>query len=219
MLSIINVSPKTLKKNPWNTNKVSIENEEKLDNSLKEYGIFKPILCRLVDGSLEIIGGEHRVDSAIRLGYDTIPVINLGEMSDDKAKKLGLLDNGRYGNDDFNELQKLITSLDNGQDMYNVLPYSNEEFDNLFQHQDIDFSEIPSFDLNEEQEPEEPTLPMKMPETHTIVKFKIPLEYLQDLNDKIVAKQQEIGIEYGDKLKNAGEALLMIVLGDNYEQQ
>ena len=219
MLSIINISPKNLRKNPWNTNKVSVENEEKLDNSLKEYGVFKPILCRNVDGELEIIGGEHRVESAIRLGLETVPVINLGVMSDDKAKKIGLLDNGRYGNDDFNELQKLITSLEDGQDMYNVLPFSSEDFDNLFQHQEIEFSEIPSFDLNEEEEEIEETLPTpKIPDSHTIVKFKIPLEYLQDLNDKILAKQQELGIEYGDKLKNAGEALLMIVLGDDYER-
>lgn len=219
MLSITYISPKKLKKNQWNTNKVSIENEEKLDKSLKEYGLFKPILCRTVNDELEIIGGEHRVESAIRNGISEIPIINLGNISDDKAKKMGLIDNGRYGSDDFVELQELINSLESPNELLEVLPYSLEDFEGIFKADEIDLDNIPSFEENSEIEDSDETknnFVQKLPETHAIVKFKIPLEFLQDLNNKIKNKEQELNTEYGDSLVNAGNALLALLFGDNY---
>lgn len=219
MLSITYISSKKLKKNQWNTNKVSIENEEKLDKSLKEYGLFKPILCRTVNDELEIIGGEHRVESAIRNGISEIPIINLGNISDDKAKKMGLIDNGRYGSDDFVELQELINSLESPNELLEVLPYSLEDFEGIFKADEIDLDNIPSFEENSEIEDSDETennFVQKLPETHAIVKFKIPLEFLQDLNNKIKNKEQELNTEYGDSLVNAGNALLALLFGDNY---
>lgn len=219
MLSITYISPKKLKKNQWNTNRVSIENEEKLDKSLKEYGLFKPILCRTVNDELEIIGGEHRVESAIRNGISEIPIINLGNISDDKAKKMSLIDNGRYGSDDFVELQELINSLESPNELLEVLPYSLEDFEGIFKADEIDLDNIPSFEENSEIEDSDETennFVQKLPETHAIVKFKIPLEFLQDLNNKIKNKEQELNTEYGDSLVNAGNALLALLFGDNY---
>lgn len=219
MLSITYISPKKLKKNQWNTNKVSIENEEKLDKSLKEYGLFKPILCRTVNDELEIIGGEHRVESAIRNGISEIPIINLGNISDDKAKKMALIDNGRYGSDDFVELQELINSLESPNELLEVLPYSFEDFEGIFKADEIDLDNIPSFEENSEIEDSDETennFVQKLPETYAIVKFKIPLEFLQDLNNKIKNKEQELNTEYGDSLVNAGNALLALLFGDNY---
>ena len=219
MLSITYISPKKLKKNQWNTNKVSIENEEKLDKSLKEYGLFKPILCRTVNDELEIIGGEHRVESAIRNGISEIPIINLGNISDDKAKKMGLIDNGRYGSDDFVELQELINSLESPNELLEGLPYSLKDFEGIFKADEIDLDNIPSFEENSEIEDSDETennFVQKLPETHAIVKFKIPLEFLQDLNNKIKNKEQELNTEYGDSLVNAGNALLALLFGDNY---
>lgn len=217
MLSIVNISPKSLRKNSWNTNKVSVENEEKLDKSIKEYGVFKPILCRTVNGELEIIGGEHRVDAAIRLGLAEVPVVNLGNISDDKAKKIGLLDNGRYGSDDFAELQNLINSLENPEEIMKTLPYNFEDFEGLFQTEDINLDEIPSFDDADEEEVEilDKTA-IKLPETHATIKFKIPLEFIQDFDKKIKDREEELGLEYDDKLKNMGNAILSYVLGDDY---
>ena len=219
MLSITYISPKKLKKNQWNTNRVSIENEEKLDKSLKEYGLFKPILCRTVNDELEIIGGEHRVESAIRNGISEIPIINLGNISDDKAKKMSLIDNGRYGSDDFVELQELINSLESPNELLEVLPYSLEDFEGIFKADEIDLDNIPSFEENSEIEDSDETennFVQKLPETHAIVKFKIPLEFLQDLNNKIKNKEQELNTEYGDSFVNAGNALLALLFGDNY---
>lgn len=217
MLSIVNISPKSLRKNSWNTNKVSVENEEKLDKSIKEYGVFKPILCRTVNEELEIIGGEHRVDAAIRLGLAEVPVVNLGNISDDKAKKIGLLDNGRYGSDDFAELQNLINSLENPEEIMKTLPYNFEDFEGLFQTEDINLDEIPSFDDADEEEVEilDKTT-IKLPETHATIKFKIPLEFIQDFDKKIKDREEELGLEYDDKLKNMGNAILSYVLGEDY---
>lgn len=212
MLSITYISPKKLKKNPWNTNKVSLENEEKLDKSVKEYGLFKPILCRTVNGELEIIGGEHRVESAIRNGFTEIPIINLGNMSDDKAKKMGLIDNGRYGADDFGELQELINSLESPDSLFEVLPYSMEDFDTIFKASEIDLNNIPSFDEEESPKIElDKNTQVPKVETHAVVKFKIPLEKLQDLDKKIKDTENYLGFEYGDPLINSGNALIHLL--------
>ena len=86
-IEVIHVPPAQLKPNPWNTNKLSPEAEGKLDNSLLEFGLYKPIICReLPDGSLQILGGEHRTRAASRAGHATVPVVNLGQISDVRAK-------------------------------------------------------------------------------------------------------------------------------------
>ena len=95
------VETSRLRPNPWNTNAVSPENEEKLRRSIERFGVFKPIICReLPGGTLEILGGEHRWQTAREMGLDTVPVVNLGAVSDERAKEIGLVDNGRYGEDD-----------------------------------------------------------------------------------------------------------------------
>ena len=73
------VETSRLRPNPWNTNHVTPENEEKLRASIARFGVFKPIICReLQDGTLEILGGEHRWQTARDMGLDTVPVVNLG---------------------------------------------------------------------------------------------------------------------------------------------
>src|SRR5437762_10365036 len=95
------VDPRLLQPNPWNTNVVSPDNEAKIDASNQRLGMFKPIIVReLPDGTLQILGGAHRRESAIRLGWDQVPVFNVGPVSDKQAKEIGLADNARYGHDD-----------------------------------------------------------------------------------------------------------------------
>ncbi|MEZ6841329.1 ParB/RepB/Spo0J family partition protein [Acinetobacter baumannii] len=63
--------------------------------------MFKPIVVRQLDnGTLQIIGGEHRALVAKQMKVDKVPAFNLGKISDVEAKEIGLLDNGRYGSDD-----------------------------------------------------------------------------------------------------------------------
>ncbi|MDH8217342.1 ParB/RepB/Spo0J family partition protein, partial [Klebsiella pneumoniae] len=69
---------------------------------------FKPILGReLLDGTYEILGGEHRWRAAIEHGMAAVPVTSVGVIDDNTAKQMSLVDNERYGEDDAVELQRL----------------------------------------------------------------------------------------------------------------
>ena len=74
--------PRSLTFSPWNVNSVSVENQRKLEESIRRNGIFRPIIVReLDDGTLEVIAGEHTTRAAIALGYEEIDVYNLGGIS------------------------------------------------------------------------------------------------------------------------------------------
>ena len=109
-LKIETVSADMLNKNPWNTNIVDPENQDKLDASIERLDVFKPVIIRtLDDGSFAILGGEHRVDYAQRNGTD-VDVVNLGSISDQQAKEISLTDTGRDGSDSALGLSELLTS-------------------------------------------------------------------------------------------------------------
>ena len=110
--------PRHLVKNKWNPNKMSPEEEAKLRNSLQKHGHVRPILVRtLEDGTLEIVGGEHRVEVSIDLGMTEVPVINLGQISDEDAKRALMIDNSRYGHDDAGLLSELLTGLGSADEL------------------------------------------------------------------------------------------------------
>lgn len=125
-MKTLKCSPFDLVKNPWNSNRVDRENFEKLKVSMKTLGAFKPIVCReLTDGSLQILGGFHRVEAAKELGWTEIDVYNLGRLDDNKAKEISLIDNTRYGKDDEELLAKLLEEMDTtGLDL--ILPEAEE---------------------------------------------------------------------------------------------
>lgn len=106
------LNPKKLVPNDFNPNHVSPENMEKLKASINDLGFVSAVVVReLPDGTLEILGGQHRVETAVALGIKEIPVLNLGVISDAKAKKIGLVDNARYGVDDTISLAKVFEEI------------------------------------------------------------------------------------------------------------
>jgi len=117
-LKLAFVDPRVLVKNSWNPNKMSPEAEAKLRNSLQQHGHIRPILVReLDDGRLEIIGGEHRTELSIDLGMETVPVMNLGRISDEAAKRALMIDNSRYGQDDAGLLSELLSDIGTADDL------------------------------------------------------------------------------------------------------
>ena len=207
-LKIENVSPSLLKPNPWNPNIVSPQNETKLEESVKRNGVFKPILVReLKDGSLEIIGGEHRVLAAKKLKFEKIPIINLGKLSDEKAKELCILDNGRYGEDDTLALSELLRELGTPDDILSFLPYSSDELDSIFNSSSIELDDLDSstedIDLD--------SLPSKTAQVSQLMRFKVPIEdseFVQRLVDTAMKSQ---GFTGEDSLSNAGHALVYLL--------
>jgi ParB/RepB/Spo0J family partition protein len=205
----LEVDVKRLRPNPWNTNVVSPDNEAKLDESLKRFGIFKPILARQVGKELEILGGQHRWEAAKRLGLGTVPVINLGSLDDDTAKEIGLVDNGRYGVDDAEGLANLLKNLGKPSDLATFLPYSDKELEVIFKTDELDFDSL-DIDGDDDEIELKPTEVSSGP-THQIMRFKVPVEdaeWVSSLISKVIKSQ---GLTDSDSLTNAGDALVHVL--------
>lgn len=190
----------------FNVNVVSPDNEAKIDASLKRLGFFKPVLCREVDGKLQIVGGEHRWQSARRLGHKTIPVINLGPITDQQAKETSLADNSRYGADDTLQLAELLDSMGNVEELGEFLPFSDTDFASIFSSVTIALD-----DLDIDDEDDAPSAPVKrIAQTHALIRFKVPVgdaAAVTGLIERVMKLQRFTG---EDSLTNAGNALVHV---------
>ena len=201
--------PESLTPNPWNTNIVSPDNEAKLEESIKRFGMFKPVVVReLADGTLQILGGEHRAGAARRMGIKKVPVINLGRIDDQKAKEISLVDNGRYGADDTLQLAELLEGLGNADELASFMPYSESDLSSIFSSVNIALDELDLHDLEEQA----PSVPKERPiQTHQVVRFKIPVDdasWITDLIEKAMKSQK---FTDSDSLTNAGDALVYLL--------
>lgn len=204
------VAPESLRPNPWNTNHCSPEAEEKIRNSIRRFGLFKPIIVRtLDDGSLEILGGEHRWQAAKDLGMPKVPVVNLGKVPDRTAKEIGLVDNGRYGEDNSVELAQLLRELD-ASEVATFMPFSDDDLANIFAVETINLDDL-TFD-HENDTPELAELPDSPAiQTHQILRFKVPVDDAHRVYEVIERVMKEQGFTKGDSLSNAGDALVHIM--------
>lgn len=215
------MSPNELQANPWNTNSVDHENEEKLKNSIKRFGIFKPVVIREIgsidEPDFEIIGGEHRWLAAKSLEFEQIPVVNLGRITDKQAKEISIADNSRYGSDDTVSLAELFSEIGDSEDIQNYLPYSDHDIKAIFSSVDIAFDDLELDDDDEDTIPtsEEPVA--KSPPTHTIMRFKVPIKDAENITEKIEKIKNRQDFTHEDELTNAGDALVHIVLGPKTE--
>lgn len=206
------VHPDSLVPNPWNSNIVSPDNDAKLEESIKRYGMFKPVIVReLLDGTLQIIGGEHRAEIAQRLGLTSIPIVNLGILDDRKAKEISLVDNGRFGEDDSFKLAEILESLGDYKDLIAVMPLSIEDLDSVFTNSSIALEELDSLALPEDED----DLPnQKAVQTHQVMRFKVPLKDV-DAVTQIIEKTIKVqGFDDSDSMTNAGDALVHLLLKD-----
>lgn len=212
-LSFTYADPRSLQKNPWNPNKVSPADEAKLRNSLQQHGHVRPILVReLADGTLEIVGGEHRVEVSIDLGMTEVPILNLGKISDEDAKRALMIDNSRYGHDDAGLLSELLADLGSADELAEWMTLdveelttllgaadSPEEIDLIGALEDLD-------DLGSEEE-----LPVARDlKTHQAMKFKVPVEDQEFIKETIERVIKEQGIHDSDSAIRAGDALLWL---------
>lgn len=212
-LKITYVSPDLLKNNPWNSNTMSLENEAKLMASIERNDFYDSIVARLLpDNSLEIIGGEHRVKVAKKMGIKEIPVTILKDISDNRAKEICLSHNSRYGEDDSLKLSELLNSLDDPEIMSSILPLSDLEIETFMSASKIDMDSLEMLlddsELDEIPLDEAPT-PQK---THTIMRFKVSIEDAAAIQELIKETIKTNGFKDSDALTNAGDALVHVLL-------
>jgi ParB family chromosome partitioning protein len=201
-----------LQPNRWNSNQVGPEMERRLEASMQRLGCYKPIIVReLKDGSLEILGGQHRWQVAKKLGFESVPVVNLGAMSDRKAKEIGLADNGRYGEDDALKLAEIIREI--GQDdVVEFLPYTNDDLAGIFAAESIDLEDLSIPDEKIDKSLEEVVATPRATITHALMRFKVPVEDQERVEAyfKHVIQREGLSKE-DDSAIAAGMALVAIV--------
>lgn len=89
MLRIANVQP-----NPFQPRKEFNQDElEELASSIREKGVFSPILVRKQGGVYQIIAGERRFRASQLAGKDTIPALVREQVSDRDMREVAILEN------------------------------------------------------------------------------------------------------------------------------
>ena len=89
MLRIANVQP-----NPFQPRKEFNQDElEELAASIREKGVFSPILVRKQGGVYQIIAGERRFRASQLAGKDTIPALVREQVSDRDMREVAILEN------------------------------------------------------------------------------------------------------------------------------
>lgn len=215
--------PHDLRPNPWNPNAVDPINQTKLEASLKKDGIKRPIVVRqLENGDYQIIGGQHRTEAAISLGWKEVPIINRGKISDAEAKRETLLDNYRYGSDNLDRLSALLSDPEIGDaaSLLDTMPIDEEELASYFSHltsENIDMDIEDALSDGEEKEvDEEDTIDLgtgKPLKTHTIIRFRVSIEDQAKLAELIKQTKIDHGYVASDDLTNDGDALIHLVRG------
>ncbi|MDD2202840.1 MAG: ParB/RepB/Spo0J family partition protein [Bacilli bacterium] len=82
-----------LRSNPYQPRKVFDETALKeLSDSIKENGVFQPIIVKKSIKGYEIIAGERRVKASIMAGLETIPAI-IRDFTDEEMMQIALLEN------------------------------------------------------------------------------------------------------------------------------
>ncbi len=133
---IVEVNIDELRSNPYQPRKVF--DEEKLNElaeSIKEYGVFQPIIVKKSIKGYEIIAGERRVKASKIAGKTTIPAI-IRDFSDQQMMEIALLENLQRENlnaiEEANAYQKLLENLNITQEeLSNKLGKSRSHITNM----------------------------------------------------------------------------------------
>src|SRR5450830_1055049 len=97
-----------LRPDPANPRRISEEELDALERSLRQFGFVQPVLARREDRT--VIGGHQRLVAARRLGLTTVPVTWL-DISVEQARLLGLALNKISGSWDDTLLARLLADL------------------------------------------------------------------------------------------------------------
>ena len=90
---IIEIDLSQLRSNPYQPRKIFDEEALKeLSESIKEYGVFQPIIVKKSIKGFDIIAGERRVKASKMAGKTTIPAI-VRDFTDEQMMQIALLEN------------------------------------------------------------------------------------------------------------------------------
>lgn len=212
--------PRALTFASWNPNRMDAINFQKLMNSIEELTFNSPVKVReLDDGTLEIIGGEHRTRAAIELGMSEVPVVNLGKISDKTAKQIMLADNERYGDNDSGLLSDLLNSdMGDINEILSILPFDEEQMEGYFSH-DTGFEDVDFDALDDSKSDDIDLSSATQTKTHQFIRFKVPVLDAARISELVQRVQTEQGFEGDDELTNAGDALVHLLLSGGQDER
>jgi len=107
-LAVEEVPIDLLRPDPANPRRISADELDALERSLRQFGFVQPVVARREDGI--VIGGHQRLVAARRLGYAHVPVIWL-DIPAEQARLLGLALNKIAGSWDDALLARLLADL------------------------------------------------------------------------------------------------------------
>ncbi len=185
------IEPHRIHVNPWNPNKMNGFMYGKAIESIRRSGFIDPITVRDVGpDNFQIIDGEHRYRAGVDLGLPLIPVISLGEMTDEDAKKLTVVLNELRGQalpGDMGDLLKDLIGNASFEEILDELPYTEDMLRGL--------TELPALPTL----PEEAEKPNE-PERRWVERlYRMPPAAAEVLDDAITkAKEQHPGTDVED---------------------
>ena len=90
---IVEINLDELRSNPYQPRKIFDEEAlQELSDSIREYGVFQPIIVKKSIKGYDIIAGERRVKASKLAGLKTIPAI-VRDFSDEQMMQIALLEN------------------------------------------------------------------------------------------------------------------------------
>lgn len=111
-LNIEHVDPRTLVPADYNPREIAPEARARLMEGLRHFGFVEPIVARRADNL--IVGGHQRLDISLELGYESVPVVFVDDLSDEDAMALNVLLNNPEAQGRFN-LEMLASVFDDLQ--------------------------------------------------------------------------------------------------------
>lgn len=149
---VLTASVDSIEPNDWNPNRQSDFMYQREMASIQKFGFIDPVTVRKHPrrrGMLQIIDGEHRWRAGKELGFEAIPITNLGAISDSQAKALTDILNNLRGEQDANARAKLLKEVLDGDDsLRSVLPYGDTELSAILKASEFDWDALGT--VNEE---------------------------------------------------------------------
>src|SRR5664280_835755 len=148
-LNVEEISIDELRLDPANPRRISEDELDALERSLRQFGFVQPVLARREDRT--VIGGHQRLVAARRLGLTTVPVTWL-DISVEQARVLGLALNKISGSWDEQLLARLLADLQAVPELDLTLSgFAEDEIGDLLRKLEVreKREHVESFDLDE----------------------------------------------------------------------
>lgn len=139
----------SLDPNPWNPNVMSEFMFEKERESIRVHGFIDPITVRSGSdkGALfkrkQIVDGEQRWKAAKAEGLTDVIIVDLGRVSDSRAKVLTEVLNKLKGeNDPLRWLEMVVAIKDDDADLLKLLPYEESTLHAMLESSTVDWDKL-----------------------------------------------------------------------------